>query len=364
MRRQLNRRFYRWLFGLYRAVFPTPEWRGAIDPRSLRRILVVQRHGVGDMVLTTPLLSFLRELAPTAEIVVLASRRNADVIAGHPAVTRVVVYGDGLLERVATIRQLRAQSYDAIFSGQAAKHMAEARVAAGIARRSTYKVSTWRPKRYQGLFTTVARLPPSATHTVERLLYLAHHAFDLTEALATTVRRHPLWIGTDPQADARVAEFLANRSVGRYIVVNVAAHFAVRDWLPAHCATVLRALLRKEPNLRAVVTRPPGKEGAAAEVVRLTDERDVLLAPQLSVLGVAALVRRAAAVVSVDTALVHIAAACGRPVVALFAPVVPADVDLWRPFGVRSRVLASPFGGRVSDIPVSDIVSAAAALVD
>jgi hypothetical protein len=61
LRKRVNRRLYAPLFRGYRALFPTPPWRGGIDPSSLRRVLIIQHYGVGDMILTTPLIAFLRE---------------------------------------------------------------------------------------------------------------------------------------------------------------------------------------------------------------------------------------------------------------------------------------------------------------
>ena len=316
------------------------------------------------MVLTTPLLALLKEQAPTAEIDVLASPRNAPVVAGDPCVTRVYVARDGKFAWLRTILQLRSRRYDAIFSGQAAKHLLEARTASLVARSHTYKVSTWRPKRYQGLFTTVARIPPSATHTVQRLLHLGRHAFGIRAAGADGLGdRYTVRIARDPRADAMVDAFLSERGPRPFVLVNVSAHFAVRDWAPDRCAEVLRLFLARHPELDVVVTRAPGKEAQGAATVRLAARPRVVLAPALPVLGVAALVRRSVAVISVDTALVHIASACDRPVLALYAPVVPADVTLWRPLSTHSRVLASPLRRSVGDIPPQDITAAADGLL-
>jgi ADP-heptose:LPS heptosyltransferase len=75
-------------------------------------VLVIQRYGVGDMVLTTPLLSLIREQAPDAEIDVLASSRNAAVLAGDPAVTRVFRDGSTSLGRLGVAWRLRGRRYD------------------------------------------------------------------------------------------------------------------------------------------------------------------------------------------------------------------------------------------------------------
>jgi lipopolysaccharide heptosyltransferase III len=359
VRRRVSRRFYRWLFRAYRVLFPTPGWTGSIPPTSLRRVLVMQRYGVGDMILTTPLLALIKHHAPDAEIDVLASRRNADVLAGDPGVARVFVDGRTRLGRMNVIRRLRARRYDAVFTGQAGKHMREAVTASLVAHRHTYKVSIWRPKRYQGLFTTIARVPPSLTHTAERLLFVGQHAFGVEDHVSGAVTgRYAPRMGADEHADAQARAFVSTHGIDRYVLVNVAAHFEVRDWPPDRCAAFIALLLARHADLAVIVTRPPGKDAHAAEAVRQSGSPRVVLAPALSLLGVAALVRRSVAVVTPDTALVHLASACRRPVVALYAPVVPSDVTLWLPVGVPYRTLASRLGGAAGEIAPERVLDA------
>jgi heptosyltransferase-3 len=351
LRRRLRRRFYRQLFRLYRVAFPTPRWVGRIDPRSLRRILVVQRGGVGDMVLTTPLLAFLKERVPHAEIEVLASRRNAAAIAGDPAVARTFVYDETWRGWVRMLALLRRRHYDAVFTGQEGKHLREALMATAIAHRGTHKISVWRPKRYQGLFTSVARIPPRATHTAERILYMGWHAFGVREPIGgAVVGRYPPRVPVDPNAEARVDQYLAARGLGAFVAVNLSAHFAVRDWSAEPCAAFVSLVLKRHPDLSVVLTPAPGKQAVVEEVARRAASSRVILAPALPLLELVALVRRAVAVVTPNTALVHLAAACRRPVVALYAPVVPRDVALWLPIGVPYRALASALGGTSADI--------------
>jgi ADP-heptose:LPS heptosyltransferase len=237
--------------------------------------------------------------------------------------------------------------------------MREAFTASLIAHRDTYKISIWRPKRYQGLLTATVRVPPSATHTAERLLFIGQYAFGINNPVRGTASgRYAPRMAADDRADAQAAAFLSAHSLTRFVLVNVAAHFAVRDWPAGHCATFIALLLERHRDLGVVVTRPPGKEASAREVVsRLRDSR-VVLAPALPLLTLAALVRRSMVVVSPDTALVHLASACRRPVVALYAPVVPSDVTLWLPLGVPYRALTSRLRGGVGEIAPQQILGA------
>jgi ADP-heptose:LPS heptosyltransferase len=311
------------------------------------------------MVLTTPLLTFLKERVRDAQVDVLASRRNAAVLTGHPAVSHTFVYDETWRGWLRLVPRLRARRYDAVFSGQEGKHLREALTATAVAHRHTHKISVWRPKRYQGLFTTVARVPPSATHTAERVLYMGWYALGIREPIAGAVAsRYPLYVPAERGAEAAVDAFLSTHGLRSFVAVNVSAHFAVRDWPAESCAASVALLLARHPDLSVVLTPAPGKHDVVAEVAGRCASSRVIVAPEFSLLELVALVRRALAVVTPNTALVHVASACRRPVVALYPPVVPRDVTLWLPVGVPYRALASRLGGSAADIPPGDVADA------
>jgi heptosyltransferase-3 len=359
LRKRVNRRLYGALFRGYRALFPTPPWPGRVNPSALRRVLIIQHYGVGDMILTTPLIAFLHEHAPGVEIDVLASPRNAAVLAGDARVSRVFAHDHTWRRWLAVLPQLRARRYDAIFSGQNAKGLDEGLTASLAAHPHTYKVSVWRPKRYQGLFTTLSRVRPAAMHTAEHVLNLGYHALGMEMPRGhRALLAYPPRMPDDDAADERVEAFVAERGLEPFVIVNLSAFYASRDWPADHCARFVDLLLERHADLTVVVTPAPTKPEAAAAVVRRCASRRVTLAPVFPLLELAALVRRAAAVVSTNTALVHLASASARPVVALYAPEVPADVTLWLPIGVPYRALAAPLRGPLSAIAPEAIADA------
>jgi ADP-heptose:LPS heptosyltransferase len=316
------------------------------------------------MILTTPLIAFLNEQAPGVEIDVLASPRNAAVTAHDERLARVFVHDHTWRGWLTVVPRLRARRYDAILSGQAGRSFREGVLASAVARRHTYKISVWRPKRYHGLFTAVLRIPPSAAHTADRLLYIGRRMLGVSGPAAGDAGvRYPLRMATDAMAEVRADTFVRERGLGGgFVVVNVSAHFAVRDWPPEHCAASLALLLERHPDLSAVLTPAPGKSGPAREVAARCASPRVVVAAELPLPDLTALVRRALAVLSPNTALVHLASACGRPVVALYAWESPGWVALWLPLGVAYRALVSQPGAPVGEIPPSHVADAFDAL--
>ncbi|WP_439900847.1 glycosyltransferase family 9 protein [Streptomyces somaliensis] len=110
-------------------------------------------------------------------------------------------------------------------------------------------------------------------------------------------------------------------------MVHPGADAAARRWPPERYARVVRELRRR--GHRVVLTGGPGEDGLLARVAGPAGlgEGDVL-AGGLPYGRLAALCAGAAAVVSGDTGVAHVAVAYGTPSVTLFGPVPP---HLWGP---------------------------------
>ncbi|MDQ3951089.1 MAG: glycosyltransferase family 9 protein [Gemmatimonadota bacterium] len=357
-RRRINRRFYRALVCFYRAAFPARVPRGRIAPGSLRRILLVRHDRVGDMIVTTPVLAFLRDVAPQAELDVLASPANAPLVAADERVARVFTNDHTWRGWLAVLPQLRARRYDAILSVIYGKGLREGLTAALIARRHTHRVSVIRPKRYAGLFTLLVRVPRAERHMAQKLLFVVQQALDtgpVPKRAATD--RYPLAVAIGAEADERAARFVAEHGIDRFVAVNLASAEASKEWSPSVCAEVLRLLLPRYPALAFVLTPPPGKLEPAERVARALGSPRVLLYPPPSILVLSAILQRSVVVLTPDTANVHVASAVRRPVLALYTPLTNPP-GLWSPFQVPHRIVEAAAGQPVSTIGAETIARA------
>jgi heptosyltransferase-3 len=358
LRRRLNRRFYRGLFHLYRGAFPTPPWAGGIPAASLRRVLLIRDDGyVGDMVVTTPLIAFLREKLPLAEIDVLTAPQTAALLEADVRVTRVFTNDHTWRGWLRALARLRARRYDAVFSLIFGKGLREGLTASMIARRGTFKVSVWRPKRYRGFFTMVIRPPATSLHMADQLLFLGHRALGITPPEVAGAARYPMYVAVDDASASRTKAFLAERNVARFIAVNVDSTDPWREWRPAACGEFIATVLQRHPELSVVLPPPPGKEAYAEELARLFGTPRVVVAKGFRVLELVALLRHALIVVTPNTGTLHLAAACGRPIVALYTR-HSVHVDRWLPWGVPYRAVVGAPGESVSDIPPPRVVEA------
>lgn len=361
LRRRVNRRLYAALAAAYRRLLPAPSAR-RLDPRALRRVLVVQHHNAGDMIVCTPVLALLHEVAPQAEVDVLASARGAAVIEADRRVARIWIHDRSLRAFLPLLRRLRARRYDAIYSLVHGHGLREGLMAAAIGGRTTYRFSVHRPKRYAGLFSRTFRVCWSTPHHTARALAAVAGSLALaSEQRPATAARYPISVTLDDAARARAARFLheigADDGTHVPIIVNFAAGDALRSWPAAQCAETIAALAALRPSWTFVLTPPPDLRGDAEEVQRIAGARVVIHPPSPRILDVAAVVARARLVLSPDTAIAHLASAFRVPVVALFVP----DTNprgAWSPHGVPHRVVNAAPGAAVATIAVQSIVDA------
>jgi heptosyltransferase-3 len=168
----------------------------------------------------------------------------------------------------------------------------------------------------------------------------------------------------DDKSAARVRNLLAQQGLEphRFIQMHPGSRWLFKCWPPEHSAALLDRLTAA--GMRVAVTgAPDARERALVEAIltacaSASRSRIVDLTGALSLRELAALTREARAFVGVDSAPMHIAAAMGTPIVALFGPSGETE---WGPWGVVHRVIASSThpcrpcgidgcgGGKISD---------------
>lgn len=273
------------------------------------------------MILTTPL---IERLAREGEVHVVATPANAAVLANHPAVSSVIVYdkrnadaGVAGLRRVAA--RLRATGATTAYMAQGSWRTAALTRLAGVpsvgfdtsagrwlySRRVTYR-KDW--------------------HHAQRLWALAS---DPREASlqAPEELRPSLFPGASD--DAHVMALLAAAGVEAgepLIALAPGSVWPTKRW-PSYDA-LASELVKRLPEYRVVVIGAGGDAPHAAAISEAVAQRGggpvIDATGQLSPLGSAALLSRCVALVTNDSAPLHLASAMNTPTVALFGPTVPA----------------------------------------
>jgi heptosyltransferase-1 len=270
---------------------------------------------MGDVIHALPAAASLKHSFAASRLTWLVDRRWAPLLEANPFIDRVVAAGRGSLAEIRdTLRQLRAERYDFAVDFQG---LIKSALAASLAR----------PKRIFGFHQSQVREKLAALfysnrcesrspHVVDRNLDLAASA-----GAASLLRAFPLPAGQD---DSPLPD-------GPFVLACPMAGWRSKQWPIEYYADLARRL-PAECGARLVLDGPP----AALAAMKNLGEAF------LHVSGLPGLIhatRRALAVVGVDSGPLHLAAALGKPGVAIFGPTDPARDG---PYGGTMQVLRSP----------------------
>jgi lipopolysaccharide heptosyltransferase II len=296
------------------------------------RVLAVRLGAIGDVVNALVFATALREARADVHVGWVVHPLAAPLVEGHPCVDRVHLWrrGGGLAELARLVREIRRERYEVAVDLQRIQKSAFLARAAGAPRVVGYDRA--RTKELSWLWTKERLDPRGATrHMVEHYLEFARH-------LGAAPARPRHLFPADEAADAW-AERLVGELGGAPVLVNLGASKPANRWPPERFGA-LAAALAGELRVPVAFTGGPGDRDAAASARTAAGAaavRDLVGATSLREL--LALARRARLFVGCDTGPMHLAAAVGTPVVALFGPADPARTG---PYGAGHRVVRTP----------------------
>jgi len=279
------------------------------------RILVVRLGAMGDILHALPAVASLKTGHPGSRLTWVVEARWAPLVEANPFVDRVVLLRrESAASLLESWRELRSERYQLAVDFQGL--MKSALVAAMA-----------RPDRIFGFDLPLLRERAAALFYSHRTLTHAAHVVDRNLDLAaaaggaTALRVFPLPPGR-PEGEL---------PPGPFVLASPLAGWRSKQW-PAEYYHALGARLRAELGMPLVVNLPP----ASAEWARHPGVEDGIVAHVSSIAGLIDATRRATAVVGVDSGPSHLAAALGKPGVAIFGPTDPARNG---PYGGSLRVL-------------------------
>lgn len=284
----------------------------------MNRLLVVRLGSLGDLVHTLPAVAAIRQAHPALEIDWLVDIVHQDFLSLTPVVTSIVALPDRTARGWWQVRPvLAARAYDVAADFQGLIKSAALARLSGAARVLGFDKESLREPA-AGFFYTEQVDVRGVGHVIAKNLRLAA----ALGASAGGTRSFPLTtVESAALADVR------SRVGGPFALLNPGAAWPNKRW-PAERFGQLAGHLRSRHALRSVVLWGPGEAGLAEEVVGHAGGA-ALAAPPTTLSDLVAFARGARLMVSGDTGPLHIAAAVGLPVVALFGPTDPARNGPW-----------------------------------
>ncbi|MDO8670347.1 MAG: glycosyltransferase family 9 protein [Dehalococcoidia bacterium] len=379
-------------------------------PHDPRRILLVNFGHIGDLLMITPVLRFLRANYPAAKIAVLAGPWSKDVLAACPYLDEILVFRPSwwdrqnaayhrLSELLALVKLLRRGRFDLSVNF---KSFLQENLCLWLARipvRVGYSI-------YGGGFFLTRQVEYNwRAHTVEQNMALVAAARPVGESLADSLPVMPM--ATDnrvrlawncpPEAPAKASaslppaldvealagfgpyanhlkpemfvfeedlvaamdflranlggEPLAEDPVPPLIAFHIGAGYPSKLWGEEKYAALADVLATKW-GARILVVGGPDDVELIGRMQNLCYARLIVAAGRLSIRQMAAVLAHCRLFVGNDSGPAHIAAAIGLPTVAIFSG--ENDASVWRPYAdssvvIQHRPVCYPCGKRNCD---------------
>ena len=322
------------------------ELLAGVDP-STQRVLVIRLSAMGDVIHGLPAIAALRRERPDLQIGWLVEERWAEMLCAHPVerlqprselkpvvdwvhVANLKGWRKGLFtganrrEMGTCWREVRAMNYQIALDLQGAIRSAMAARLSGAKTR----VGPAEPREGPARIFYTRSVVTHGAHVIE-------HALSLASAVAgEELTYEPPVFPQDPATESWADRFHSSIGWNPLAIVNPGAGWGAKCWPAESYGAVARALADR--GMAVVVNHGPEEEPLAHAVRDSSGGTAHLL--KSSVGELIAITRRASLFVGGDTGPMHLAAALGVPVVALFGPTRPERNG---PYATRSIVLRS-----------------------
>lgn len=312
---------------------------------QVKRILIIKPSSLGDVVNALPFLTSLRRRYSDRYIAWLVEEEAAELLQGHPLLDRVVVSGRrrwgrelfaplrwsaALREIGALIVELRDGRYDLVVDLQGLLKSALMLVIAGARFRVGFAGAREGSRR---VLTHQVPLPSMPTHAVDRYL-------DAARFLGADPVSKAFVFPSGPEDEVRAEALLAEAGVrpGDLVVaLNPQARWRTKLWGEERFAR-LGEILARRCGARILVIGSVSDLPLAGRLAARMDPAPFVVAGRTDLRLLIALLKRIDLLVTLDSGPMHLAAALGTPLVALFGPTDPRLSGPYASDGIVLRV--------------------------
>lgn len=305
---------------LVKLLVPVTAKHQNINKDAIKRIMVIQLFGMGDLICSLPLLEMLKKYFNHSRITLLVDRKLNELTCLFGSNYEVIGYGKGILSKFKIISDIRKNRFDLViilnplFQGAWISYLSRAKYRLGYVR------------DYEGI-QNIEKLSCLLTHPItpaDKPMHDMQRYLDIAESLGIEI------IGTSPellipQTAAEWADrFLRENAVrdNDFILgINPHAAWESKCWDTQRFSEIAD-IMRKKYNAKVIFFGSSASSDIARiNLIRpLQRHKAIYAAGKTDIPELAALLKRCGIFLTNDSGPMHLAAALGINMVALFGP--------------------------------------------
>jgi len=294
-------------------------------------ILIIKFRNIGDVLLSTPLISNLKNIYPDSIIDFALNKGCEDMTSNNPNINKIIAYDrprikklsifSQLKEEIKFTRNIRDNHYDMVIN------LTEGDRGAQLAFFSGAKSKLGFPVR-KGLFSKIKIFDKLGDdkkwqHTVEKDLQFIN-------LLGRNIDNKEVKIYWSSAVEQEVDKILADNNIDQFVHIHPVSRWMFKCWEDDRMASIID-YLQQDKGLKVIITGAPVKKelDRIDKILELCKTDPINLSGELTLKHLACLSSKAKLFFGVDTAPMHMAAATNTPVIALFGASFPV---IWGPW--------------------------------
>ena len=291
-----------------------------IDRNKIKKILVIKFGGIGDILLSTPVLPNLKDHFPDAEINFLTLRHSRDILIDNPYLTRAFTYDPKEDKSWCLIKNIRSQKYDLVIDLFGNPRTALITFLSGAKYRFGFK---FRGRDYAYNIKMKGR--GGEVHNVEFNL-------DCLRALEIPIVSKKLTLPVNIVHEEFANEFINTNDLGGKKIIGISKtggweskRYKKEDYIK------LMERLNEMYDVNFLLFWGNEKEKESCEYIRSNiKKKNAYLIPDSPIRYLGAIINKCDMVIGNDSGPLHIAVAMGVPTLGIYGPTNPA---LQGPYG-------------------------------
>lgn len=302
-----------------------------------KKILIIKLRYIGDTISIIPVVENLKRQAPDVQLDIMVHKGTEEVLEFHPDIREIWRYdrykarksiGSAIRYHGKLIKKLRKANFDILIDFTHGDRAAFISFLTGTPIRVTYNESSSLSHILMNRFVK----------SNFRDKHIIDHQLESLKLLGIDSFRREMSIHIPERIERKIAGMLsdiAHDNGHHSIVIHPGARGEFRKWKPERFARIADMIADKF-KYSIILVGGPGEEDSVNQVATHMKTPIAFRSTGLSLLEMAALLKKSILLIGNDSAPGHIAAAVDCPSVILFGPTFP---HMWRPLIPSGEVL-------------------------
>lgn len=297
----------------------------ADDLKNIKKILVIKLRHIGDTLMTVPVFRALREKFPDVHISALLNKGTEETLSGHPAINEVIVFDNAIKklsfakryhEEISFLKMVRSKNFDLTIDLTGGDRAAIISFVSGARLRSGIKADKGFPFK-KNIYTNLIE--------VDNMKHIVLQNLKPVKELGIEVKNFSIDFTFDGNDRMFIRNFLTKSipdTNSKVVHIHPTSRWLFKCWKDEYTAEIINWLLEQKATV--IMTSSPDKKeiDKAKKIMSMVNRSKsfIDLCGKITLKQLGIISEFSDIFFGVDSAPMHIAAAVGTPVIALFGP--------------------------------------------